>query len=50
MRVKNEFVPGSVRMPTDIRGKVGVVVSISPPYPFPDAAGRGVQNADGADL
>ena len=26
-----------------IRGKVGVVVGISPPYPFPDSAGHGMQ-------
>lgn len=43
VRVKNEFVPGHVRMPGYIRGKVGVVVGISPPYPFPDAAGHGMQ-------
>jgi nitrile hydratase beta subunit len=38
VRVKNEFVSGHVRMPGYIRGKQGVVVSESPPYPFPDAA------------
>jgi nitrile hydratase subunit beta len=43
VRVKNEFVPGHVRMPGYIRGKVGVVVGISPPYPFPDSAGHGMQ-------
>lgn len=43
VRVKNEFVPGHVRMPAYIRGKTGVVVGISPLYPFPDAAGHGMQ-------
>ena len=43
VRVKNEFVPGHVRMPAYIRGKEGVVVHISPPYPFPDTAGHGMQ-------
>jgi nitrile hydratase len=43
VRVKNEFVPGHVRMPAYIRGKAGVVVGISPPYPFPDAAGHSMQ-------
>jgi nitrile hydratase beta subunit len=38
VRVKNEFVSGHVRMPGYIRGKQGVVVAESPPYPFPDAA------------
>jgi nitrile hydratase subunit beta len=43
VRVKNEFVPGHVRMPGYIRGKTGTVVGISPVYPFPDAAGHGMQ-------
>jgi nitrile hydratase subunit beta len=43
VRVKNEYVPGHVRMPGYIRGKSGVVVGISPPYPFPDAAGHSMQ-------
>jgi len=38
VRVRNEFVPGHVRMPGYIRGKTGVVVQMSPPFPFPDAA------------
>lgn len=42
VRVKNEFVPGHVRVPAYVRGKTGVVVGISPPYPFPDAAGHGM--------
>lgn len=40
--VKSEFVPGHVRMPAYIRGKTGVVVGISPEYPFPDAAAHGL--------
>jgi len=43
VRVKNEFVPGHVRMPAYIRGKEGTVVHISPPYPFPDTAAHGMQ-------
>jgi hypothetical protein len=34
-----------IRMPGYIRGKVGVVVSESPAYPFPDAHAHGVQAA-----
>jgi nitrile hydratase len=30
-------------MPGYIRGKTGTVVGITPPYPFPDAAGHGMQ-------
>ena len=33
-------------MPAYIRGKAGVVVSESPPYPFPDAAAHGVASVD----
>ena len=40
VRVKNQFTSGHTRMPGYIRGKTGVVVGISPPYPFPDAAGH----------
>jgi nitrile hydratase len=43
VRVKNEFVPGHVRMPAYIRGKSGVVVGVSPPYPYPDASGHSMQ-------
>jgi nitrile hydratase beta subunit len=46
VRVKNEFVPGHIRMPAYIRGKTGVVVSESPAYPFPDAHAHGVKAAD----
>jgi len=43
VRVKNEYVPGHVRMPGYIRGKTGVVVGVTPPYPFPDAAAHNMQ-------
>jgi nitrile hydratase len=42
VRVRTEHVPGHVRMPGYIRGKSGVVVGVSPPYPFPDAHAHGV--------
>ena len=38
VRVKNEFVSGHTRMPGYVRGKQGLVVAISSPTPFPDAA------------
>jgi len=37
VRVRVDYVPGHVRMPGYIRGKAGVVIGQSPPYPFPDA-------------
>lgn len=46
VRVRSDHVPGHARMPAYIRGKQGVVVSESPPYPFPDAHAHGVQAAD----
>ncbi len=46
VRAKGDHVPGHVRMPGYIRGKVGVVVSESPAYPFPDAHAHGVAAAD----
>jgi nitrile hydratase len=46
VRVKNDFIPGHVRMPAYIRGKTGVVVSESPAYPFPDAHAHGIEAAD----
>ena len=46
VRVKEDFVPGHIRMPGYIRGKTGVVVSESPAYPFPDAHAHGVTAAD----
>jgi nitrile hydratase beta subunit len=42
VRVKEEFIPGHIRMPAYIRGKTGVVVAESPAYPFPDAHAHGV--------
>lgn len=46
VRVRNDFVPGHVRMPGYVRGKVGVVVGVSPAYPFPDAHAHGVAARD----
>jgi hypothetical protein len=46
VRVRDDYVPGHVRMPGYIRGKTGVVVSESPAYPFPDAHAHGVAAAD----
>jgi nitrile hydratase len=46
VRVKEDFVPGHVRMPGYIRGKTGVVVGESPAYPFPDAHAHGVRSAN----
>ena len=46
VRVKADYVPGHVRMPGYIRGKTGVVVSESPPYPFPDAHAHGLTTPD----
>ena len=46
VRVRRDAVPGHVRMPAYIRGKTGVVVSESPPFPFPDARAHGVEAED----
>ena len=46
VRVRSDFVPGHVRMPGYIRGRAGVVVSVSPAYPFPDAHAHGVEAVD----
>jgi nitrile hydratase beta subunit len=46
VRVKNEFISGHVRMPGYIRGKQGVVVHETPPYPFPDASAHNMQVTD----
>ena len=46
VRVQSEGVPGHIRLPLYIRGKVGVVVSESPPYPFPDAHAHGIEAQD----
>ncbi|HXS05326.1 MAG TPA: nitrile hydratase subunit beta [Rhizomicrobium sp.] len=42
VRVRDEHVPGHVRMPGYVRGKTGVVVAETPVYPFPDAHAHGV--------
>ena len=46
VRVRTDHVPGHVRMPGYIRGKTGVVVGVSPAYPFPDAHAHGVESRD----
>jgi nitrile hydratase len=46
VRVRMDSVPGHMRMPGYIRGKSGVVVGISPVYPFPDAHAHGVPAED----
>lgn len=46
VKVKTDYVPGHVRMPGYIRGKSGVVVHVSPAYPFPDAHAHGVKSDD----
>ena len=46
VRVREDYIPGHSRMPGYIRGKVGVVVSESPVYPFPDAHAHSVPAAD----
>ena len=43
VRVRDDHVPGHVRMPGYIRGKGGVVVGVSPAYPFPDAHAHGIE-------
>jgi len=44
--VRLEHVPGHVRAPGYVRGKCGVVVGISPSYPFPDAHAHGLSADD----
>ncbi len=46
VRVRDDHVCGHVRMPGYIRGKQGVVVGVSPPYPFPDAHAHGLEADD----
>ena len=46
VRVRGDHVPGHVRMPGYIRGTIGVVVSESPAYPFPDAHAHGIDADD----
>lgn len=46
VKVRQDYVPGHVRMPGYIRGKTGVVVGVSPAYPFPDAHAHGIHAQD----
>jgi nitrile hydratase len=46
VRVRDDHVPGHMRMPGYIRGKSGVVVGVSPAYPFPDAHAHGIEAQD----
>lgn len=46
VRVRGDFVPGHVRMPGYVRGHTGVVVGVSPAYPFPDAHAHGIEARD----
>jgi hypothetical protein len=46
VRVRSDLVSGHVRMPGYIRGKEGVVVGVSPAYPFPDAHAHGLDAQD----
>ncbi len=46
VRVRDLHVAGHVRLPAYVRGKQGVVVGVSPAYPFPDAHAHGVTAAD----
>jgi nitrile hydratase len=46
VRVRPNSVPGHMRLPGYIRGKTGVVVGESPPYPFPDAHAHAVPAQD----
>jgi nitrile hydratase subunit beta len=44
--VRSDCIAGHVRLPAYVRGKTGVVVGISPAYPFPDAHAHGIEAAD----
>ena len=46
VRVRDDHVAGHVRMPAYIRGRTGVVVGVSPVYPFPDAHAHGIAADD----
>jgi len=46
VRVRNDYVPGHVRMPGYIRGRTGTVVGESPAYPFPDAHAHAIESQD----
>ena len=46
VRVRNDYVPGHVRLPGYIRGRTGTVISESPAYPFPDAHAHALESQD----
>ena len=46
VKVRMDSVPGHIRLPAYARGQRGVVVGVSPPYPFPDAHAHGVPAQD----
>ncbi|MCX7305556.1 MAG: nitrile hydratase subunit beta [Hyphomicrobiales bacterium] len=46
VRVRNDFVPGHIRVPGYIRGKTGIVMAEGPLTPFPDAHAHGLEAAD----
>lgn len=46
VRVRDDYVPGHVRMPGYIRGRTGTVVGESPAYPFPDAHAHALESQD----
>jgi nitrile hydratase beta subunit len=46
VRVREQHVAGHCRMPGYVRGKTGIVVGVSPAYPFPDAHGHGIHAED----
>jgi len=46
VRVREDCVPGHVRMPAYLRGKTGTVLGESPAYPFPDAHAHGIESQD----
>jgi len=45
VRVRNEHASCHVRMPGYIRGKQGIVIRITPAYPYPDAHAHGIKAA-----
>ena len=46
VHVRVEHISGHVRAPGYVRGKTGVVVGVSPAYPFPDAHAHGIHADD----
>ena len=46
VRVRNDFVPGHIRVPGYIRGKTGIVMVEGPLTPFPDAHAHGLEAVD----